>query len=174
MRSAASGRRTRFTLRPQLELRLVVRSLSIDLKERMEPVNLNLEPTLLGAAWRYKWLVLATTQWSLRLSPGGTADSNETWTATAPLRFRTRGHRSSSMSNSQLSPERYVADQIQIAQVPDRRRSSRSSNWPTYDPPIVIDGERCSATSRRRRERNRPADHLIFRSGSGHGGHRRQ
>ncbi len=78
------------------------------------PANLNLEPTLLGAAWRYKWLVLFTT-----IAFGALAfwyaDNGQTWTATTTLAVQ--DPRSSIVfdQDSTVDPERYVADQIEIA-----------------------------------------------------------
>ncbi len=105
----------------------------------MEPVNLNLEPTLVGAAWRYKWLVLATTLVFTALA-WWYASSTQAWTATATIAVQ--DPRSSIVFdvNSKLSPERYVADQIQIAQ--SRSVANRAlEQLATYDPPIIIDSE---------------------------------
>jgi Mrp family chromosome partitioning ATPase len=68
------------------------------------------------------------------------ADSSQAWTATATIAVQ--DPRSSIVFdvNSQLNPERYVADQIQIAQ--SRAVANRAlEQLATYDPPIVIDGE---------------------------------
>jgi Mrp family chromosome partitioning ATPase/uncharacterized protein involved in exopolysaccharide biosynthesis len=105
----------------------------------METVNLNLEPTLLGAAWRYKWLVLAITV-ALTTLAWWYADSAQTWTATSTLAVQDPRSSIVFEANNQLNPERYVADQIEIAKsraVADRARQQLA----TYDPPIAIGTE---------------------------------
>jgi len=103
----------------------------------METVNLNLEPTLLGAAWRYKWLVLATTTVATVLA-FWYSSTNESWTATSTLAVQDPRSSIVFEVKNQLSPERYVADQVEIAKsrtVADRALAQLA----TYDPPIVID-----------------------------------
>jgi len=102
----------------------------------METVNLNLEPTLLGAAWRYKWLVLAITV-ALTTLAWWYSDSTQTWTATSTLAVQDPRSSIVFEVNNQLNPERYVADQIEIAKsraVADRARQQLAA----YDPPVVI------------------------------------
>lgn len=103
------------------------------------PVNLSMEPTLLGAAWRYKWLVLV-----LGTILGGLgwwyADDTQAWTATTTLAVQDPRTSIVFEVDNQLNPERYVADQIEIA-------GSRSvaqqalEQLAQLDPPIIIDIE---------------------------------
>ena len=105
----------------------------------METVNLNLEPTLLGAAWRYRWLVLATTVTFTALA-WWYADTTQAWTATTTLAVQDpRGSIVFEVDN-QLNPERYVADQIEIAA--SRAVANRAlEQLAAYEPPIIIDVE---------------------------------
>ncbi len=101
------------------------------------PVNLNLEPTLLGAAWRYKWLVLATTV-LLGVLGWWYADTTQAWTATSTLGVQDPRTSIVFEVDNQLNPERYVADQIEIAK--SRAVAQRAlDELATYDPPITVD-----------------------------------
>lgn len=75
--------------------------------------NPSIEPTPLAAAWRYRWMVLASTV-LFGLLGWWYADSSETWTATSTLEVQ--DPRSSIVFDQvlRLDPERYVADQIEI------------------------------------------------------------
>ncbi len=75
--------------------------------------NSNIEPTPLSAAWRYRWLVIATTL-VFGLLGWWYAGNSETWTATSTLGVQ--DPRSSIVFDQalRLDPERYVADQIEI------------------------------------------------------------
>ncbi len=103
------------------------------------PVNLNLEPTLLGAAWRYKWLVLATTVLFGALA-WWYADNTEAWTSTTTLAVQDPRTSIVFEVDNQLNPERYVADQIEIAK--SRAVAHRAlEQLAAEDPPITIDIE---------------------------------
>lgn len=102
----------------------------------METVNLNLEPTLLGSAWRYRWLVVMSTLLFGALA-WWYANSTQAWTATSTLAVQ--DPRSSIVFDvaGQLSPERYIADQIEIAQ--SRTVAVRAiDQLAALEPPIVI------------------------------------
>ncbi len=100
------------------------------------PSHLNLEPTLLGAAWRYKWLVLAITV-AMGSLAWWYAGSTQAWTATATLAVQDPRTSIVFEVNNQLSPERYVADQIEIAQ--SRAVARRAAeHLGEGDPPIEI------------------------------------
>ncbi len=103
------------------------------------PSNLNLEPTLPGAAWQYRWLVLF-----MILLLGGLGywygNASENYTATAAIGVQ--DPRSSIVFDQvqRLDPERYVADQIEIAK--SRAVARRTlSILAEMNPPIVIDVE---------------------------------
>ena len=103
------------------------------------PVNLNLEPTLLGAAWRYRWLVLAATALFGGLA-WWYASSTAAWTATTTLAVQDPRTSIVFEVNNQLNPERYVADQIEIAK--SRVVAHRAlDGLAALDPPIIIDIE---------------------------------
>ena len=103
------------------------------------PVNLNLEPTLLGAAWRYKWLVLATTLLFGALA-WWYADNTQAWTATATLGVQDPRTSIVFEVDNQLNPERYVADQIEIAG--SRAVAQKAvQQLAAMEPPINIDIE---------------------------------
>ena len=103
----------------------------------METVNLNLEPTLLGSAWRYRWLVLITTIVFGALA-WWYADSTLAYTATSTLAVQDPRTSIVFEVTNQSDPERYVADQIQIAQ--SRAAAQRAlEQLGQYEPPIAID-----------------------------------
>lgn len=103
----------------------------------METANLNLEPTLLGSAWRYKWLVLGSTIVFGALG-WWYAASTQSWTATSTLAVQDPRSSIVFEVNSQLNPERYVADQVEIAQ--SRSVAQRAlEQLADHEPPIEID-----------------------------------
>ncbi len=103
----------------------------------LTPTNLNLEPTLPGAAWRYRWLVLAFI-----LVFGGLgwwfAQTSAAWTAATTIAVQ--DPRSSIVfdQTQRLDPARYVADQIEI--IRSRSVARRTlSDLADLENPIVID-----------------------------------
>jgi Mrp family chromosome partitioning ATPase/uncharacterized protein involved in exopolysaccharide biosynthesis len=98
-----------------------------------------MEPTLLGAAWRYRWLVLALTVTFAALA-WWYADETHAWTATAELAVQDPRTSIVFEVDNQLNPERYVADQIEIAG--SRSVAQRAvKQLADLEPPIVIDIE---------------------------------
>lgn len=99
--------------------------------------NLNLEPTLPGAAWRYRWLVLAFVAVF-----GGLgwwyAQSAADWTAATTIAVQ--DPRSSIVfdQTQRLDPARYVADQIEILRSRSVARRTLS-DLGDLEPLIVID-----------------------------------
>ncbi len=103
------------------------------------PANLSIEPTLPGAAWRYKWLVLI-----LALLFGGLgwfyADSTASWTASATIAVQDPRASIVFDQNLRLDPERYVADQIEI--IKSRAVAQQAAaTLAEQDPPILLDAE---------------------------------
>ena len=99
--------------------------------------NLNLDPTLPGAAWRYRWLVLAFIVVFAGLG-WWFAESSAAWTATTTIAVQ--DPRSSIVfdQTQRLDPARYVADQIEI--IRSRSVAIRTlDDLADLEPAIVID-----------------------------------
>ncbi|MDJ0925414.1 MAG: P-loop NTPase [Acidimicrobiia bacterium] len=101
--------------------------------------TLNLEPTLPGAAWRYRWLVLVTV---ILFGALGWWYGTTTEASTATATIAVQDPRSSIVFDQvqRLDPARYVADQIEIAK--SRAVAQRTlDNLAAGEPPTVIDIE---------------------------------
>jgi len=105
----------------------------------LTPANLNLEPTLPGAAWRYRWLVLAFIVVSGGL---GWWYGQSSAASTATTTIAVQDPRSSIVfdQTQRLDPERYVADQIEIIQSRSVARRTLS-DLAALETPVVIDIE---------------------------------
>lgn len=99
--------------------------------------NTNIEPTPLAAAWRYRWIVIASTL-LFGLLGWWYADNSETWTATSTLEVQ--DPRSSIVFDQalRLDPARYVANQIEIIKSRAVAQEAVSLLAPV-DPPVNID-----------------------------------
>ncbi len=74
------------------------------------------EHSLLGAAWRYRWQVLATIIAFAGLAFAYSTLRAESWMATASLVVEEPGIQQLYSSDNPTDPERYLQDQVAILQ----------------------------------------------------------